>query len=168
MINNITVIKGRQIDPSEFQTLRSYPIPGVKNYFWFPDLDTVISMKGAIPYQMKRHVGYFEFAVRTESYYSLTRGTGNGQRQYLLSELRALADQPEEIKKEEKMKQEQYIVASILKVNGAWSNTTNPRIHGDLASAKTEAARLAKLSPDKKFVVLHVEGIVAVADVVWE
>lgn len=167
MIDLRKMIKGGWLLPQEFAAVTDLiQIPDMDKYFWWPDGDCVLSRKsGYGVYRMKRNEGFCHFG--TESYYTLTRGTGNGNRIYTMSELRAMT-QPPEIKKEENMKQEQYIVGSITKLGNVWSITHHPVIHHDMTAAKIEAARLAKLNPEKKFVVLKVEGIVAVADVVWE
>lgn len=61
-----------------------------------------------------------------------------------------------------------HIVGSITKSGGRWSVAPLPQAHETGLQASAEAARLAKIHTEKKFVVLEVKGIVAFNDVVWE
>jgi hypothetical protein len=67
----------------------------------------------------------------------------------------------------ESMQSGQYIVGSIHKNNGTFSASPNPAVHLSISAAKAEAARLAGISKEKKFVVLKLEGIASVEEVVW-
>lgn len=61
-----------------------------------------------------------------------------------------------------------YIVGSLLKSTNAFSTSGDPAGHKTRDAANTEAQRLARMHPDKKFVVLEVKGVVSVGDAVWQ
>lgn len=61
-----------------------------------------------------------------------------------------------------------FIVGSIDKKTGNWSISASPRIHTTRPSADSEAERLARGATNKKFVVLDVKGVCAVAELSWE
>jgi hypothetical protein len=62
----------------------------------------------------------------------------------------------------------QFIIASIDKVTGAMSLSANPVAHPIHGEALTEATRLAKITPSKKFVVLTIGTIASIQDVIFE
>lgn len=62
----------------------------------------------------------------------------------------------------------EYIVGCISKANGLFSTSPQPARHLTESSARQEAARLANVSKEKKFVVMKVCGIASVEDVTWE
>lgn len=70
-------------------------------------------------------------------------------------------------KKEIEMKKGVFIIGGIQS-DGTCSIASNPSPHPNIFSAQTEAERLAKATPNKKFMVLEVKGIVGVKQVFWE
>lgn len=61
-----------------------------------------------------------------------------------------------------------FIVGSQQKVGGAVSFAANAAIHSNASQAKTEAARLANLDKNKRFMVCQIVGVASVNDVNWE
>lgn len=64
---------------------------------------------------------------------------------------------------------DKYIIGSQHKTTGLLSVTASaPMQHYDLHTAQQEAARLAKVCPEKKFIVFKTEAIASVNEVNWE
>lgn len=59
-------------------------------------------------------------------------------------------------------------IGSIHKVTGHFSAVALPAKHRTKEAAKGEAARLAKMFTDKKFVVLRAEEVVSASEIIWE
>ncbi len=66
------------------------------------------------------------------------------------------------------MKKGNWVVGSIVKKTNVFIMSTTAFQHLSEDSACTEAARLAIIHTDRKFVVLKVTGIVAAETIVWE
>lgn len=64
------------------------------------------------------------------------------------------------------MKTGNFIIGS-LDAQNKFSATSDPKSHTTRSSAVHEAERLAKLHPQKSFVVLEISGIVQASQVVW-
>jgi hypothetical protein len=67
-----------------------------------------------------------------------------------------------------KLKKGDIIIGSQHKTTGAISIAAEPKVHTNLLTAQQEGERLAKVTTDKKFVVLEVKGVVSVATTIWE
>jgi hypothetical protein len=61
-----------------------------------------------------------------------------------------------------------WIVGSITKIGGMFSMSSAPARHPTKDSAKAEAARLAAIDKQKKFVVMKIEAMASTQDVNWE
>lgn len=62
----------------------------------------------------------------------------------------------------------EWIVGSVDKTTGSFSTNSAPARHASEGLAKAEAARLAGLFKDKKFVVLKVVAIASATEINWE
>ncbi len=125
----------------------------------------VISYFTGMPYEIKR--------LQKNSYHdSGFQLSTNGKRKFLfIEEIQKLIDKHtknKEVKMNTTTMKNRYIIGSVNKINGLFSTTSNPALHETFNIAKAEAARLANLDKDKKFVVLKVEAIASIQEVVWE
>lgn len=147
-------------------------IPGYTGYIWDVENDCVVSLRNyGKPYRMKRNSPFPPDC--DEPHYRLLPTSGEPRKSVRLSELRALEYMKPNLiiikkREEHNMKTGNYIIGSITKSNGRFSTTEYPATHSTRPEAVREAERLAKIAPEKKFVVLSIDGIVHFNDVVWE
>lgn len=154
-------------------TQEQIEIPGWPKYRLIPGTLEVVSY-----YKSKRGKKiclYKAFGDRTKDCYSLWKD----RKSHLVSidALREIA-RKHFMKKETVMtthingkpviKRFKFIIGSQNKETGLVSISPEPAQHDTETIAANEASRLAKCYPEKKFVVMKVIGVAAVADVVWE
>lgn len=66
------------------------------------------------------------------------------------------------------LKKGDLIIGSQNKTTSEISFSKEPKVQPNFLAAQQEAERLARVSPEKKFVVCEVKGVCSVKSTIWE